>query len=140
MALAELGDLGRTDEREVHGPAEDHQPLAREALVRHPRELMIPLQTHRGLQIEVGKAVTDRQHGSSPLSVSFFQLVSGARLRWPGGALSIHPAFGMHVDGQRLPAPAIERIALGKSDGAPRIHGARRQTTAAEMNERLLVE
>src|SRR5262245_46392074 len=105
MELAELAHLGRTDEREVHGPAEDHQPLAREALVRHPRELMIPLQTHRGLQIEVGKAVTDRQHGSSPLSVSFFQLVSGARLRWRGGARSIHPLLGCTWTASGFPLP-----------------------------------
>jgi hypothetical protein len=28
LALAELRDLGRADEREVHRPEEEHQPLA----------------------------------------------------------------------------------------------------------------
>src|SRR5205809_2927308 len=31
---AELRDLGRADEREVHGPVEEDEPLSREALVR----------------------------------------------------------------------------------------------------------
>jgi hypothetical protein len=62
VALAELGDLGGTDEREVHGPGEQHQPLAGVAPVRDLLELAALLDVDGGLQVELGDAVSDGQH------------------------------------------------------------------------------
>src|SRR5262249_39703852 len=62
VLLSELGDLGGADEGEVHGPEEDDLPLAREVLVGDVLELLALLEAHRGLEVECGKLVSDRQH------------------------------------------------------------------------------
>jgi hypothetical protein len=65
VAAPELGDLGRTDEREVHRPEEDHLPLATVRLVRDRLELFTLLQAHDRLELELRKAISNRQHLSS---------------------------------------------------------------------------
>src|SRR6185436_12840590 len=62
VALAEGGDLRRTDEREVLGPEEHDLPLAGLVLARDDLELLALLQAHGGLQLERGKTVSDGQH------------------------------------------------------------------------------
>src|SRR5690606_18937973 len=64
VAPAELGELGRADEREVHGPEEDDLPLARMALVAELGELLAALAAHDGLKVERWEAITDGQHAS----------------------------------------------------------------------------
>src|SRR6185436_10664907 len=64
VALAELGDLGRTDEREVERPAEQHQPFAGEALLGELLELLAPLAGDGRGESERRDAVAYGLHGS----------------------------------------------------------------------------
>src|SRR5450432_1381103 len=62
LALAELRDLGGADEREVHGPVEDHPPLAGMALLGDDLELLALVEAGHRLQLVVGKVVANGQH------------------------------------------------------------------------------
>src|SRR5690606_34949752 len=62
MLLAELGDLRRTDEREVLRPEEDHEPLAGIASARDGLEGGVQVLGHGGLQRKLGKLVAYGQH------------------------------------------------------------------------------
>jgi hypothetical protein len=66
VALAELRDLGRADEREVHGPEENDLPAAGMTLARDLLELLALLQAHGDLQGEHGELVADSQHRVTP--------------------------------------------------------------------------
>src|SRR5258705_1844075 len=66
VPLAELGDLGGTDEGEVHGPGEEHQPLAGIALVADLGEFLASVEADGGLEVELGQTVSDGQHGVAP--------------------------------------------------------------------------
>jgi len=67
MSSSELGDLGWTDEREVHRPEEDDEPPARGRVIRHLLELAAVLQAHDRLELELWKLVTNGQHVPSPI-------------------------------------------------------------------------
>jgi hypothetical protein len=71
VALAELGDLGRADEREVHRPEEHDLPLARIRRIRDLLELLALVAADRGLQAERGERVADREH---PWGLSLFSV------------------------------------------------------------------
>jgi hypothetical protein len=64
VAAAELRDLRRAHEREVHGPQERHRPLARMALLRDLLELAALLAAHHRLELEGRELVANGQHGS----------------------------------------------------------------------------
>ena len=59
---AELGDLGRADEGEVHGPEEDDEPLAGVVVAADLAELLARLEAHHGLELEVGETIANGQH------------------------------------------------------------------------------
>src|SRR5439155_15222473 len=65
VAAAELRDLRRAYEREVHGPQERHRPLAGVALLRDLLELAALLAAHHRLELEGRELVANGQHGSS---------------------------------------------------------------------------
>ena len=61
-AAAELGDLRRADEGEVHRPEEHHAPLAGVARVGDLGELVAGLEARHRLQAEGRKLISNGQH------------------------------------------------------------------------------
>src|ERR1700687_6226240 len=62
VPLAELDDLGRADEREVHRPGEEDQPAPGIAPVGDLREFTALLEADGGLQVALGETVANGQH------------------------------------------------------------------------------
>src|SRR5882672_8088389 len=69
VALAELGDLRRADECEIHRPEKDHLPLAAVRALGDLLKLFPFLQTHYSVQFEIRKLLSNCQHSNSPITV-----------------------------------------------------------------------
>src|SRR5262245_42192273 len=69
VALAELGDLRRADEREIHRPKKDHLPLAQVRALGDLLKLLLLLQTNYRVQLEIRKFLSNCQHLISPVPI-----------------------------------------------------------------------
>src|SRR5437868_3582790 len=73
MAAAELRDLRRTDEREVHRPGEQDQPLAGVAVLIEGGELLTDIEAGDRLQGERGQLVSNGEHRRISYNMSRFR-------------------------------------------------------------------
>src|SRR5262245_25573990 len=67
VVLAELRDLCRTDECEVHRPEKDHPPPATVRALSDFLKLLTLLQTYDCVQFEIRKFLSNCQHSTSPI-------------------------------------------------------------------------
>src|SRR5262249_30948525 len=68
VPLAELGDFGRADEREIHRPEKDHLPLATMHALGYLLKLLPLLKTYYGVQFEIRKFFSNCQHSNPPIT------------------------------------------------------------------------
>src|SRR5262245_28637853 len=75
VTLAELGDLRRADESEIHRPEKDYLPPAPVRSLRDLLKLVPLLQANYRFQFEIRKFLSNCQHSISPITVLNLELI-----------------------------------------------------------------